>query len=316
MKSRGAVLVVVSLVLGLAGPGAAVGVRGELQEVPRLTWLVPGFLPDGGLVTVGLGGSRYHPGYNPTGGPAHYDVLQSTLFVHWSPRSWLAISGSQHWRAWSRYLVAGQPESGSGLADGALRAAVAVPGLPTWLGVVLWAGGNVPIGSVELGEDAFSPEVGGTLSVAFWRDGQLPELRLHASVGQRWNRNETVGFGTGQGPQPQPWFPQYPAAQLAGGERENDFLCWGFALEFRQAAASLWLEWSVASLHRTRYVSRREDQQILAAGLIWGLREGWAVHSDYQVGLWLDDLDTEWYPRHPHQAFSLAVSRQFGLNWP
>lgn len=316
MRLPRGLLIVVLVLIGGAWPAAAAGIPGELQEVPRLTWLVPGFLPDSGLATVGLGGSRYHPGYNPTGGPAHYDVFQSTIFLHWSPRSWLAISGSQHWRAWSRYLVDGQPETGSGLADGDFRTAIAVPSLPPWLGLVLWAGGSLPTGAAELGEDALSPEVGATMSLAFWRHGQLPEMRLHASLGQRWNRNEAAGFGTGQGPQPQPWFPQYPAAEVAGGERENDFLCWGLALEFRQAAASLWVEWSVASLYWTQHVSRREDQQILAAGLIWGLREGWAVHSDYQVGLWVDDLDTDWYPRQPHQVFSLAVSRQFKLNWP
>jgi len=59
-----------------------------------------------------------------------------------------------------------------------------------------------------------------------------------------------------------------------------------------------------------------EDQQILTAGLIWGLREGWALHADYQVGLWKDDLATDWYPRHPHIGFTFAASRQFALRGP
>jgi len=183
---RSPLLAVLWLVLAAATAGGA-GLPGELQEVPRLTWLTPGFLPDRGLMTVGLGGSRYHPGYNPTGGPAHYDVLQATAFLHWTPLSWLAVSGQQHWRSWSNYLEPGQPPSGSGLADGAFRLTVAVPWLPDWLGITAWGGGNLPVGQAALGEEAFSSEAGGSLSVALWRQNQWPELRLHASYGRRRN---------------------------------------------------------------------------------------------------------------------------------
>ena len=296
----------------LAGQVEAAGLPGELHEVPRLTWLTPGMLPAAGLVTVGVGGSRYHPGYNPTGGPAHYDVLQGTLFGHWTARDWLAVSVAQHARAWSRYTVAGQPESGGGPGDGAWRVALGVPGLPDWLGVAAWGGGNLPVGAPELGEDAFSPEAGATLTLAFWRDAQVPQMRLHASAGRRWNGNEGAGFGAGHGPEPQPWYPQYPAA-TAGDDRSNDFLMGGLALEFRQRAASLWVEWTVARLHWADGIGEVEDHQMLAAGLLWGLREGWALHADLQVGLWKDDLATAWYPRQPHQVMSLAVSRQFAV---
>lgn len=303
----------VVVVVALGGrDAAAVGLPGELHEVPRLTWLTPGLLPPAGLLTVGAGGSRYHPGYNPTGGPAHYDVLQGTLFAHWSVRDRLAVSATQHVRAWSRYLVDGQPESGSGLADGAWRAALGAPGLPGWLGVTVWGGGNLPIGSPELGEDAFSPEAGATLTLAVWQQAQVPQMRLHASVGRRWNGNETVGFGAGLVPAPQPWYPQYPAAP-PGDDQANDFFMWSLALEFRQRAASLWVEWTVARLPWADGIGVVEDHQMLAAGVLWGLREGWALHADMQVGLWKDDLATAWYPRQPHQVMSLAVSRQFAI---
>jgi hypothetical protein len=295
-------------------PAGAATAEATVQEAPRLTWLVPGFLPERGLLTLGLRGSRYHPGYNPTGGPAHYDVVQATLYADWSPLSHLSLSVAQSWRAWSNYVVDGQPLTGSDLGDGSFRAAVAVPALPAWLGLVVWGGGNLPIGAAELGEEVLSPEAGATGSLAIWRGaGQIPELRLHASLGHRWNRNEDHGYGTGQGIQPQPWFPQYPAAAEAGGADRNDFLFWGAALEFRQRSAALWVEWSAAYLYRARNVSVRENQQILAAGLRWGLREAWALHADYQVGFWADDPATVWYPRQSHLGFTLAISRQFGF---
>lgn len=291
----------------------AAGLPGELHDVPRLTWLTPGFLPDRGLLTVGLSGSRYHPGFNPTGGPAHYDVNQAALFVHWSPLAHVAVSGQQSWRSWSRYQVPGQEPSGGGLADGDFRLAVSLPGLPDWLGLAVYGGGNIPVGADELTEGVFSPEAGGTVSLAVWRHRQAPQMRLHASAGWRWNRNEQEGFGAGLGPQPQPWYPLYPSAAAAGGERANDLLCWGVALEFRQRATALWIEWTGAMLYDAVNVGQRENQQILAAGLIWGLREGWALQCHYQVGLWLDDVTTPWYPRLPHIGFTIGVSRQFRL---
>lgn len=309
---------------------AAAGAPGQLQEAPRLTWLTPGFLPERGLLTIGFRGSRYHPGYNPTGGPAHYDVVQGTLFVDWSPSAWLSASVAQSWRGWSNYLVPGQPETGFGLADGGFRLVLAQPGLPDWLGFSVWGGGNLPTGMQELSEDAFSPDAGVSLSASFWRVRQIPELRLHLSFGRRWNGNEQQGYGTGQGPLPQPWFPLYPSAADAGGASDrNDFLFWAAALEFRKAAAALWVEYSVFRLDRAVNVATSENQQILSAGLRWGLRAGWAVHADYQVGFHMDDRGTlgaseheggleptPWYPRLPHIGFTLAVSRQFALGWP
>jgi hypothetical protein len=309
-------------VCGLVGPATvhpsfAAAVPGALQESPRLTWLTPGFLPEQGLLTIGLRGSRYHPGYNPTGGPAHYDVVQGSLFADWSLRSWLSISVSQGWRAWSNYLAGGQTHSGSGVPDGSFKLALAAPRLPPWLGLGIWGGGNLPSGSGDLTEDAFSPQAGASLSLAFWRGSRYPEMRLHLSGGRRWNGNDGEGYGAAAGPNPQPWFPLYPSDAAAGGEGRNDFLFWAVAIEFRRAASALWVEWSVFRLDRALNVSMRENQQILAAGLRWGLREGWALHGDYQVGFHLDDLENpDWYPRLPHIGFTFAVSRQFAVRWP
>lgn len=301
------------LVVGGGGLAVAAGVPGRLQEQPRLTWLVPGFLPPGGLLTVGFSGSRYHPGYNPTGGPAHYDVLQGGVFADWSPLAGVCVSVAQNWRAWSNYLVDEMATAGSGLADGTVRLAAAAPRLPAWLGLAVWAGGNLPFGADGVGEGAFSPEAGASLSLAIWRRSQVPELRLHASCGRRWNGNEAEGFGAGGDPLPQPWYPLYPAALAAGGDRRNDFFFWAAAIEFRQAAAALWIEYSEARLDGARNLARGENQRILTAGLRWGLHAGWALQADCQVGFHCDDLDTAWYPRLPHLGYTMAIARQFQL---
>ncbi|MEZ4386485.1 MAG: hypothetical protein R3D98_02685 [Candidatus Krumholzibacteriia bacterium] len=299
--------------------GAMPGRRDVLQDVPRLTWLTPGFLPADGLVTLGVSGSFYGSEYNPKGYPLEYSVTQLRLFAHWTPWPGVALSWGQNVRRWSNYVAgtawasAGAGSSGLGLADGDWRAAVALPSTPRWLGVVAWGGSNLPVGSADLGEGVVSPELGGTVAVAVWRDSRLPEMRLHASLGRRWNRSEDVGFGVNLAPGPQPWSPQYPRADGAFGDASNDFRFWGAGLEFRRGSTALWLEYTDQQLWRSDLVRAREDNRILAAGLRWGLEEGWAIHADYQVSLARDDAGgTDWYPASPDLAYTLGVSRQFG----
>ncbi len=312
---RTVALAAILLAAFLVGTAPAAGRRDVLQDIPRLTWLTPGFLPSDGLLTVGAGGSWYTPAYLPdNGNPDEYTVWQGNVFAHWIPLPGLALSYDQHYRQWSDYAgVAGAEPTGSGLSDGVWRVAVAAPGLPDWLGVVAYGGGNAPVGSEELGEDAFSPEAGVTVSLAFWRESLLPEMRLHASVGRRWNSNEESGFGATPALRPQPWYPQYPSSAMAGGDDKNDFLTWGVAVEFRRSAASLWLEFSEQALSGADNVMPMEDQKVLAAGLRWGLEEGWALHADYQVGFWKNNLQNDWFPAQPDLGYSLAISRQFSL---
>ncbi len=311
-------LILLTFVMLAGGVGHATGRPGVHQDAPRLTWLTPGFLPPDGLLSVGLRGGGYDLSYRfaePDKGISRYKMYRFGVFADWSPLSWVALSWSQEWRSWSGYYVADALESGSGLADGALRAAVAVPGLPGWLGLVGWGGGNIPLGGPETGEEAFSKDAGGTIGLRFWSDSQLPEMRIHVSLGRRWNANEAQGYGAGLGPDPQPWWFQYPDAASAGGDANNDFLFWGLGLEFRQASTSLWLEYHEYELEKARHIVwDREDQKVLSAGVRWGLEEGWALHADYQVGFQRDEpWFTDWYPRHVEWAMNLGVSRQFAV---
>ncbi len=316
MTCRRRLLPLILLLLCAALPAGAAGRWDVHQDAPRLTWLVPGFLPPDGLLTVGLRGGTYAPGYPYNdGGIGRYTVWQYGVFAHWTPLPGVAVSATQDWRSWSKYYAPPAEETGSGLADGGLRAAVAMPGLPSWLGVVAWGGANLPTGADGIGEGAVSPEAGVTAAVRVWRDSQLPEMRVHVTLGRRWNRNEDEGFGAGNAAWPQPWYPQYPDAASAGGDGDNDFMIWGVGLEFRASTTALWVEYTEQQLTNARdVVWSREDQKVFAAGLRWGLEEGWALQVDYEVGFQKDEpWFTDWYPRHSEQGYRVGVSRQFGI---
>jgi hypothetical protein len=300
----------------LAGAALGAGRPGVHHDVPRLTWLTPAFLPPDGLLTVGASAARVRLNYAPDGNLGSYDVWTGRLQAHWTPLPGVALSVGQEFRQYSNWFATSNSAatSGSGLADGSWRVAYAVPVLPSWLGAVGWAGGNLPTGSAEFGEGAFSPEAGVTLGVRVWRESVLPEMRLHAMVGRRWNGNEAEGFGAVHGPPPQPWYPQYPSAAAAGGDGGNDFLMWGVAVEFRKSSTALWLEYHEQLVRDDLLVTAgEEDQRVLAAGLRWGLEEGWALHADYQVGFHLDDLASAWFPRQPELIYTIGISRQFGF---
>jgi len=315
-------LLICALLLALSLPSLALpGRRDVVQEVPRLTWITPGFLPPDGLLTAGVGMSMMGTEYNPQGSPAEFSVIQARLFADWTPWPGVAVSWGQNLRAWSDYQPHGSwgsadaAMSGSGLADGDWRLALAMPWTPRWLGLTAWGGSNIPLGGDDLGEGALSPEAGATLSVAVWRESQLPEMRLHATAGRRWNRNEDEGYGVTLGPGVQPWYPQYPDAASSGGDANNDFRFWGVGLEFRATSTALWLEYTEQQLWRADQVWPREDQKLLAAGLRWGLEEGWALHMDYQVSFSKDEpwFTEDYYPASSDLGYTFAVSRQFGL---
>lgn len=318
MTSRRGLLALLLLLLPLTAT-AVPGRDGVLQDAPRLTWLTPGFLPADGLITVGLAGSKYGTEYDPTGHPFEYDVWQLRLFADWTPLPGMAVSWGQNLRLWSNFLPsrrwpsADAAASGMGLADGDWRLALALPRTPRWLGLVAWGGSNLPVGSGHLSEGALSPEVGGSLAIAVWRGSQLPEMRLHASVGRRWNRNEELGYGVNLADGPQPWYPQYPDAASSGGDANNDFRFWGVGVEFRAGTSALWVEYTEQQLWRADQVWPREDNSMLAAGMRWGLEEGLALHLDYQVSFAKDEpWFTEWYPASSDIVYTLGVSRQFG----
>ena len=83
------------------------------------------------------------------------------------------------------------------------------------------------------------------------------------------------------------------------------------AAELDPAARTLDVEVEIDESYRNMAYKIREDPKVLAAGLRWGLEEGWALHADYQVCLSLDDLATQWQPGYPEMISTIAVSRQF-----
>lgn len=307
--ARGALLLL--LLVGAAVPAGAAGLPGVHQESVRLTRTMSAFAAPDGLLTVGLRGAYYHPREITAIGLPTYDVWQWDLTAEYTALPGLALRYEQSFRSWGKWSA--EPVSGSGLADGRLDAVLAAPGLPPWLGVSLDMGSSVPVGAPEVGEDALSPHAVATVGLRLWEHSQLPEMRLHASYGHRWNANEARGHGVHLGEGPQPWWPRYPDAASAGGDANNDQRLWSTAIEFRRGSTSFWLEYFAAELNRAEGVSRREYDTSLAAGLRWGLAEGWAVNASYTVPLHRDDTATAYKPELPDLVMALGITRQFSL---
>ncbi len=296
-------------------PDSAV-VRRELsqhQDSGRLTRLDSAVTPPDGLLAVGLGWRTVGAVHLLDGQleriPATDFFLQTELTPVPGVNAWAEVP----WRRWSGG-VAEVPPTGSGLGDGAWRVSVALPWLPERFALAAVGGGNIPLGSAAdgLGEGAFSPRLGGALTVRLMTGGQTPEMRLHLNAARLWNKAEDTGYGVGLSGF-QPWPPRYPAAADVGGDDGNDALLLGAAVEFRRKATSLWLEYSQERFPDTEAVAPGEQLRMIGAGLRWGVSEGLAVHGNYLVSLARDDARTDWYPAYPDWAMSVAVSRQFGV---
>lgn len=308
-----------------AWPASAVA-RDELRtvatsdEAPKhqdsfaLTRLNSGVLPADGLVGLRLGGRQSSTVFLVDGFLERVSQMDYFLGLEANLRPWLGLRAELPWRTWS----GGQgwvPASGGGLADGSWEM---TSGTALWPGSpihgAVFAGGNLPVGSDSSGlaEGVFSPHAGAALTFRFWSHSNLPEMRLHLNVRRRWNREEAAGYGMGSNGF-QPWPSRYPDAALVGGASRNDLTTLGAGLEFRRTTTSLWFEYSEDRFPGTPAISSREMYRGVAAGLRWGLMEGWALHADYQVCLSIDDLDTEWQPGFPEMVSTIAVSRQFGI---
>jgi hypothetical protein len=285
----------------------------EHQDSVRLTRLTSAKLPPDGLLTVGLQLHRSDTVFVLNDFLNRVDQQDFSLAIEAGLRPWLHAWAEVPWRSWSN----GQdwvPPSGSGLGDGRWQLVV---GTGLWGGRVhpaLLGGGNLPLGKAAegLGEGAFSPAAGVAVTVVFWRESTLPEMRLHLNLGRTWNRAEDSGYGVDQvglGP----WPPRYQSAAAAGGPGRNDTADLGLALEFRSGTTSLWLEYSEQIFRDNSTVSRGEQMRMVGAGLRWGQVRGWALQVDYLVSLANDDESTPWWPGYPDMVMSVGVSRQFGI---
>jgi hypothetical protein len=308
-STRGALLLL--LLMGTTVPAGAAGLSGVHQESVRLTRTMSAFAVPDGLFTVGLRGAYYHPREITEIGLPDYDLWQWDLTAEYAALPGLALRYEQSFRSWSNWSA--EPVSGSGLADGRFDAVLAAPGLPPWLGVSLDVGSSLPVGAPEIGEDTMSPHAVATVGLRFWEQSLLPELRVHASYGHRWNRNEARGYGVHLGEGPQPWWPRYPDAASAGGDASNDQRLWSAALEFRRASTTFWVEYFAAELNRADDVSRREYDTSFSAGVRWGLAEGWAANLSHTVLLHRNDTATGYQPELPDIVMSFGFARQFSL---
>ncbi|PIE16811.1 MAG: hypothetical protein CSA65_09940 [Proteobacteria bacterium] len=237
-------------------------------------------------------------------------LLDVVAGVEATPLPGVAVRARWPWRRWSGG-VGPIPATGSGLADGDWQLTL---GGPRTAGVsgALYGGGNIPLGGDDLGEGAFSPQVGAAVTWRFFARGQAPEMRLHLNLGYRWNRDEEHGHGTG-GEGFQPWAPRYPAAAAMGGAGKNDQILLRAALEFRKRTTSLWVGYGRDRFTGSGVISAKEQFSALEAGLRWGVMEGWALHGSYLVSLIEDDPDSGWDPAFPEWRMAVGLSRQFGI---
>ncbi len=283
------------------------------QDSVRLTRLTSAVMPPDGLLAVGLRGQQYSTVLILNEFLNRIDQADYSLSLEAGLLPWLHGWIEVPWRTWS----GGQdwvPPTGSGLGDGSWQLVMGHGVGGRTLHLALVGGGNLPIGDQASGlaEGVFSPQVAAAMTLVFWRESAVPEMRLHLNLGRTWNRAEETGYGTGTALL-NPWPPRYQSAAAAGGSERNDTTDLGVGLEFRAGSSSLWVEYSQQVFRHNQTVSRSEQMRMLGAGLRWGLVEGWAVHGNYLVSLADDDESTPWWPGYPDMIMSVGVSRQFGF---
>ncbi len=266
-----------------------------------------------GLITVGLGMRTLTTVYKLGGQLERIPIKDVFLLTELDLFPWLSVSAEIPRHSWSGGRSWLEP-SGSGVGDGTWQAASGHTLLGQWLYGAVGFGGNLPLGDETkgLGEGIFSPRAGAALTVRMWSGNRVPEMRLHFNYAHTWNQAEETGYGTSEVGL-QPWPPRYPSGPAAGGHTGNDQDHLGVAVEFRNAATSLWMEYMRDRFVDNAFVSDQEQLQTISAGLRWGLEEGWALHGKYLVSLATDDVATDWFPTFPEWSMSIAVSRQFSV---
>jgi hypothetical protein len=288
-------------------------VLSEHQDSVRLTRLTSAVLPADGLLAVRLQLHKSDTVFILNDFLNRINQYDYSLGLEAGLRPWLHFWAEMSWRSWSE----GQdwiPATGSGWGDGRWQLSTGRALATDRVHLAVLGGGNIPLGSASAGltEGVYSPQVAAALTLVFWRESQLPEMRLHLNLGRTWNRAEETGYGAGT-EFLQPWPPRYPSAADAGGNRHNDTNDLGIAVEFRAGTTSLWAEYSQQIFAGNSAVSRKEQMRMVAAGLRWGLVESWAVHGNYLISLADDDEQTPWWPGYPDMVMSVGVSRQFSI---
>ncbi len=283
---------------------------GALHRLPSAV------LPPDGLLLVELGGEWGMVDLpEPAGAFVEGDLYAVRLGLEYGALTWLRLQAAVPWRAWSApdgYL----PPGGGGLGDANLGATVALPSPWRALALAARVGATLPTGASRpgYGETEAAPEAAVAAAVRLWRASDFPELRLHLSLGRRWNPDGGRGAVPdvdGLSPEGlyEPWPPLYPAVAPDGDPGDNDWLILGGAAELRAAATTLYLEFTEARLPLGHGAAVREFPRFLTPGLHWGGAQGWGLSASCDVSLSRDAPDTPFVPVLPDLTYRLALSR-------
>ncbi len=296
----------------LLGPdvGAAEQSRRNQERSVRCGWLVEGILPPDGLLLIGVGHERWAVQAGPADARYYVDHVSWRADVEYGWRPWLRAWASAPWRSWSG--GGGElPAAGSGLADGQAGLVLGLPQLWRNGGLALDLRSTLPLGSRAsgLGDGAAAPYAGLAWTQRFWKDRQVPELRLHAGAGRRWTPRDE-GRGAAGGGRYEPWPFTYPAST---GGTCNDAWLWSAGVDVRKSLAVLQVTYAAESYAASAAISPREAFRSLTAGLRWGAEAGWALDVAYEVPLSREDPATPFVVAIPDWTLQVGVSRGFAL---
>jgi len=292
------------------GDGAAEQLRRNQERSVRLGRLVEGVLPPDGVLLIGLGHERWSVQAGPAEARYFVDHVGWRADVEYGWRPWLRAWATAPWRSWSG--GAGDlPAAASGLADGEAGLVLGLPRPWRDAGFALDLRTTLPLGSRAsgLGDGAAAPYAGLAWTQRFWRDAQVPELRLHAAAGRRWTPRDE-GRGVVGGGRYEPWPLTYPADVGGVG---NDPWQWGVGVDLRKSLAVLHVTYAAEAYPASAAIAAREAYRALAAGVRWGAEDGWALDVAYEVPLSREDLSTPFTASVPDWTVAVGVSRGFAV---
>lgn len=233
--------------------------------------------------------------------------LQGTLSA--SRGVLLAVAVPYRW--WSNDL-----EEGSGWGD------IDISALGRFVRTERWLAGAfgrlaMPTGreAEGLSTEQVEGEFGLAIVGAFRGDGFLPETRWHSNLGFRFSKREKTGYGVlvpGTSPRESGVWPGvYPPTPDDGSPSDNDALLLRTAVEFRRRWGHIFLELSTDYFYRLDGLSFQESPSWFTPGIYLGRADGVALKAAWSIGLFADDLDTEFEPTYPDWHFQAGISYPF-----
>ena len=225
----------------------------------------------------------------------------------------IRVHGSLPYHAWSGADPAwGLPAAGSGLGD--LNAGVVVGpwSHDGWFALALdarrsWATGDQAKG---LGAGESTSYLGTALTLRFWPDDAVPELRLHLNVGVA--KRPARGFGDYGPGSFSAWGEPWPTVPEGGDDADNDARVVGAALEFRKNDVSLAVEYAHHD-YPDVVATSGEEPAWWSAAVHWGGETGPGLTLAYDVPVSLDDPATPFRPLMADHTVRLGVGWSFAV---